>query len=98
VDDQSHSIFIITLYTITQNASKNQQTKNTQPKFIKSYKKFKNNMDNLSHNFQNFSPSICYTEIAITAKFAPKQVSSLQKFITFTLDFKCSPKMPIWKE
>jgi len=47
VHDQSHSIFIIALYTSTQNASKNHQTPNTQPKFIKSYSKFKNKMDNL---------------------------------------------------
>jgi len=47
VDEQSHSIFIIALYKITQNASKNHQTPSTQPKFMKSYKKFKNNMKNL---------------------------------------------------
>ena len=29
---QSHSIFIIALYTVTQNAFKNHQTQNTQPK------------------------------------------------------------------
>ena len=38
--------------------------------------------------FQNFPPSIRFTEIAITAKFSTKQVSSLQKFIPFTLDLK----------
>jgi len=47
VHDQSHSIFIIALYTIIQNASKNHQTQNTQPKLMKSYRKFENNMDNL---------------------------------------------------
>jgi len=45
--DQSHSIFIIALYTITQNTFKNHQTQNTQPKFMQSYTKFENNMDNL---------------------------------------------------
>jgi len=44
--DQSHLIFIIALCTITQNAFKNHQTKNTQPKFMKSYRKCKNYMDN----------------------------------------------------
>jgi len=47
VHDQSHSILIIALYTITQNAFKNYLTPNTQPKFMKSYRKFKHNMDNL---------------------------------------------------
>jgi len=47
VHDQSHSIFIITHCTITQNASKNHQTQNTQPKFMKSCRKFENNMENI---------------------------------------------------
>jgi len=47
VHDQSHLIFIIALYTITQNAFKNHQTQNTQPKFMRSYRKFKNNMGSL---------------------------------------------------
>ena len=56
VHDQSHSVFIIALYTITQNASKNNQTQNNQSEFMKSYEKFENNMDNLQYNFQNFRP------------------------------------------
>jgi len=51
VHDQSHSIFIIALYTITQNAFKNHQTQNTQLKFMKSYIKFKKNMGNLKQIF-----------------------------------------------
>ena len=47
VHDQSHSIFIIALYIATQNASKNHQTQNTQPKLMKSHRKFENNMKNL---------------------------------------------------
>jgi len=47
VHDQSHSISIIILYIITQNASKNHQTPNAQWKFMKFYKKFENNMPNL---------------------------------------------------
>ena len=92
-----HSIFIIALYTISQNGSKNVLTLDTQSKFMKSCRKFKNNMDNLQYNFLNFSPDIRCTEIVITAWFTPKQVSSLQKFITFTLDLKWRPKTPIWK-
>jgi len=55
-------------------------------------------MDNLQYNFLNFPPSIHCTEIAITAQFVSKQVSSLQKFITFTLDLKWRPKTKIWKD
>ena len=47
MNNQSHSIFIIAIYTITQNAFKNHQTQNTQSEFITSYMKFKNNMKNL---------------------------------------------------
>jgi len=43
VHDQSPLIINIALHTIIQNASKNHQIPNTQPKFMKSYKKFKNN-------------------------------------------------------
>ena len=50
VHDQSHLVFIIALYTITQNASKNHQTQNTQSKFMKSYRKLENNVDNLQDN------------------------------------------------
>jgi len=64
-------------------------------KFMKSYKKFKNNMDNLQYIFLNVPPSIYCTEITITAQFAPKQVSSLKKFITFTLDLKWRPRTTI---
>jgi len=64
-------------------------------KFMKSYRKLKNNMDNLQYNFLNFPPSIRCTEIATTIQFASKQINSLQKFITFTLDLKWRPKPPI---
>ena len=40
VHDKSHLIFIIALYTVTQNASNNHQTQNTQPKFMRSSRKF----------------------------------------------------------
>jgi len=72
---QSHSIFIIAPYLITQNASKNYQTQNTLPKYMKSYRKFKNNIVNPQYHFLNFPQSISCTRIAITAQFTPKQVS-----------------------
>jgi len=37
-------------------------------------------------------------KIAIIAQCASKQVSSLQKIITFTLNLKWRPKLPIWKD
>jgi len=40
-------MFIIALYIITQNALKNHQTPNAQPKLMKSDRKFENNMNNL---------------------------------------------------
>ena len=43
-------------------------------------------------------PCVRCIEIAITIQFAPKQVSSLQKFITFAVDFKWRPKFPTWKD
>jgi len=83
---------------IYSNASKHHQIPNTQSKFIKSYRRFKNNMNNLQYNFQNFPPSIHCTEIAITTWFTPKQVSLLQKFITFILGIKWRLKTPICKD
>jgi len=51
---------------IYSNASKNHQIPITQPKFMKYYRKFKNNMNNIHYNSQNFPPSIHWIEIAIT--------------------------------
>jgi len=69
---------LLLFYTITPNASKNHQTQNTQAQYMKSYRKFENNMDNLQTNVQNFPLNMRCTEIAITFQFTPNQVSSLQ--------------------
>jgi len=45
VHDQSHSIFIIALYTITQNASKSHQLRNIPPNVRDLRGNSKNNMD-----------------------------------------------------